>query len=56
MLSTLLFTVIASELNEPARYIKWSWFQISVPNLIVIVLMVVVLILAIVVPFPKEKS
>jgi hypothetical protein len=45
----------AVNLDHPARYIHWGWFQISVANLIVILLMVAVFILAIVLPFPGRK-
>jgi hypothetical protein len=33
--------------------ISWGWFQITVANLIVIVLMVITFVLALVLPFPK---
>ena len=45
----------AVNLDHPARYIHWGWFQISVANLIVILLMVVVFILAILLPFPGRR-
>ena len=38
-----------------ASYLPWSWFSISVPNLIVILVMIALFILAIVVPFPKDR-
>jgi hypothetical protein len=43
------------DLDHPARYIHWGWFQISVANLAVIVLMLVVFVLAIVIPFPGRR-
>jgi len=45
----------AVNLDHPARYVHWGWFQMSVPNLIVIVLMLVVFVLAIVLPFPGGR-
>lgn len=29
-------------LNHPARYVSWHFFQMSVPNLVVIVVMLIV--------------
>jgi len=43
-------------LDRPAHYIHWGWLQISLPNLVVIVLMIAVFVLAIVVPFPGGKE
>ena len=42
-------------LNGPAHYVHWHFFQMSVANVIVIGLMIVVFILAIVLPFPKRE-
>lgn len=42
-------------LNHPAHYVHWNFFQMSVPNLLVILLMIVVFIAAIVLPFPKHR-
>jgi hypothetical protein len=39
-------------LNHPAHVVHWHFFQMSVANLVVIVLMLVVFALAIVLPFP----
>ena len=39
-------------LNNPARYVHWHFFQMSVSNIVVIVLMIVVFVLAIALPFP----
>ena len=36
------------------RYIHWGFIQLSLSNLIVIILMVVVFVLAIVLPFPHR--
>jgi uncharacterized membrane protein len=43
------------DLNGPAHYVHWHFFQMSVANLIVIGLMIVVFILAILLPFPKRE-
>jgi len=50
-----LFFAALFELNEPARYLHWHWFQMSVANVIVIVAMIVVFIAAILIPFPKRQ-
>ena len=42
-------------LNGPAHYVHWHFFQMSVANLIVIGLMIVVFIAAILIPFPKRE-
>ncbi len=39
-------------LNHPASYVHWHFFQMSVSNLLVIVAMIVVFALAILLPFP----
>jgi hypothetical protein len=42
-------------LNGSGHYIHWGFIQMSVANLVVIVLMVVVFVLAILLPFPRRK-
>jgi hypothetical protein len=42
-------------LNHPAHYVHWHFFQMSVSNVIVIALMLIVFVLAIVIPFPRGK-
>jgi hypothetical protein len=39
-------------LNHPAHFVHWGFFQMSVPNLLAIIVMLVVFVLAIVLPFP----
>jgi hypothetical protein len=39
-------------LNHPAHVVHWHFFQMSVSNIVVIVLMLIVFVLAIVLPFP----
>ncbi len=43
-------------LNKRPYYIHWGVIQLSLANLIVIVLMLVVFVAALVVPFPKGRS
>ena len=45
----------AVNLDHPARYVHWGWFQISIANLVVILLMLVVFALALVLPFPGGR-
>jgi uncharacterized iron-regulated membrane protein len=54
----LLYGLLASlvNLNRPGHYIHWGFIQLSLANLIVILLMVIVLVLAIVLPFPRRKG
>ena len=42
-------------LNHPASSAHWHFFEMSVPNLIVIALMILVFALAIVLPFPGSR-
>lgn len=50
-------TVVAFvfDLNGPAHYVHWHFFQMSVANMVVIVLMIVVFIAAILLPFPQRE-
>jgi hypothetical protein len=41
-------------LNGHATYVHWHFIQISVPNILVVVLMVIVFFAAILAPFPKH--
>lgn len=43
------------DLNHPAHYVHWHFFQMSVGNVIVILLMIAVFIAAILLPFPKHR-
>jgi hypothetical protein len=43
------------DLNNPARYVHWHFFQMSVANVVVIVLMIVVFVAAITLPFPTRN-
>ncbi len=43
-------------LNHHASYVHWHFFQMSVSNVVVIVLMVIVFALAILAPFPGHGA
>jgi hypothetical protein len=43
-------------LDTPARYINWSFFHMSVANVVVILLMIAVFIAAILLPFPRGRD
>jgi len=42
------------DLSHPARYLHWHFFQMSVANVVVILLMIAVFIAAILIPFPQR--
>jgi hypothetical protein len=42
-------------LDSPAHYVHWHFFQMSVANFAVIVLMIVVFVAAILLPFPGRS-
>ena len=44
------------DLNHPGHYLHWGVVQISVANLVVILLMVAMFVLALVLPFPGSKG
>jgi hypothetical protein len=52
---TVLIAALVN-LNGSGRYIHWGFIQISVANLVVILLMILVFILAILLPFPRRKE
>ena len=43
-------------LNHPAHTVHWHFFQMSVSNIIVIVLMLLVFVVAIWAPFPRHPG
>lgn len=47
-------TQLAVNLNHPGHYLHWGVIQISVANLIVIIIMVAVFALALLLPFPTK--
>ena len=44
------------DLNHHATYVHWHFFEMSVPNVIVILLMIVVFVAAILAPFPSHRA
>jgi hypothetical protein len=54
ILSTPRMTAVG--LNGTGYYIHWGFFQISLANLIVILLMILVFILALLLPFPGGRN
>ena len=42
------------DLNQPAHYVHWHFFQMSVANIVVILLMIAVFVAAILLPFPHR--
>jgi hypothetical protein len=55
LLVTPLVLGAVFDLNQPANYLHWHFFQMSVSNFIVILLMIAVFIAAILIPFPKRQ-
>jgi hypothetical protein len=49
----LLGTII--NLNHPAHIVHWHFFQMSLANLVVIIVMLVVFVAAIALPFPSHR-
>jgi hypothetical protein len=43
-------------LNHHASYVHWHFFQMSVSNIVVIVLMLIVFVVAILAPFPGHTT
>ena len=43
------------DLSRPPHYVHWHFFQMSVANVVVILLMIAVFVAAILVPFPKRE-
>jgi len=54
VLGALLAALV--NLGGTGHYLHWGFIQISVANLVVILLMIVVFILAILLPFPRRKG
>jgi len=42
------------DLSNPAHYVHWHFFQMSVANVVVILVMIAVFIAAILLPFPSR--
>lgn len=50
-----MVTAALFDLSDPARYLHWHFFQMSVANVVVILLMIAVFVAAIFIPFPKRE-
>jgi len=50
--------IVASviNLNSPGKYLNWSIFQVSVSNLVLILVMIVIFGAALILPFPKHRE
>jgi hypothetical protein len=48
--------LLAVNLNSPGYFIHWGFVQISLANLIVILLMIVVFVVALLAPFPGGRN
>jgi len=48
--------LLAVDLNSPGYYIRWGFIQMSLANLIVILLMIVVFVVALFAPFPGGRK
>ena len=42
-------------MNGPGHYLGWGWFNVSVGNLIIIILMLAAFVAALLLPFPRGK-
>jgi len=42
--------------DSPATFLQWGVLQISLPNLIVLIVMVILFVLAVTVPFPHSAD
>ena len=51
----LVVSAALFDLSHPAHYLHWHVFQMSVANVLVIVLMIAVFAAAIAIPFPKRE-
>lgn len=54
-LAVPLVSAALFDLSHPAHYLHWHFFQMSVANVVVILLMIAVFVVAILVPFPKRR-
>lgn len=47
---------LAGALDGPAHYLTWGPVQISVANLVTILIIILLFVVALVVPFPKARN
>jgi hypothetical protein len=52
----LMTHLVRTDLNGGGHFVKWGVVQISVANLVVILVMVVLFVAALLLPFPKGKD
>jgi hypothetical protein len=52
---SLSYVAALLPLNTLGHYIHWHWIDISVANLVVIVLMIVTFVVALLAPFPGRR-
>lgn len=48
--------VATGSMSDVATYLHWGWAQISIPNLVVMLLTIAVFVLAMVLPFPHDED
>jgi hypothetical protein len=48
--------LLAVNLNSPGYFVHWGFVQISLANLIVILLMIAVFVVALLAPFPGGRN
>lgn len=46
---------VVINLNTPGHYLHWGFIDLSLANLIVIIVMIVLFVLAIALPFPHRR-
>lgn len=46
----------AVDLNHTGHYLHWGVIQLSVANLVVIIIMIVIFVAALLLPFPKGRG
>jgi hypothetical protein len=51
---TVVFAALF-DLSHPAHYLHWHFFQMSVANVVVVLLMIAVFLAAILLPFPRRE-
>lgn len=56
MTPVVALSVLGLLLGGSPHVISWGWFQITLANLVVIVLMIATFVAAMLVPFPKAKE
>lgn len=57
MLAILILAgAVMGNLNQSSDYLKWGFIQISMGNLVVIMIMLLLFVLAILLPFPKGRD